>query len=75
MGDAMDDVIIRVIPLPDRTRGLVLDDENGDYNIYVNDSLAYEEQRNTVNHELTHIRRNHLHCDIDVMTAESEISI
>lgn len=53
----MDAVIIRKLDLPVGINGITVLDENGDYNIYINDRLAYDQQGVAFRHEIEHIKR------------------
>lgn len=68
----MENEIVRLAPLPPRVNAVVLVDENGDYNIYVNQCLSFEEARRAYKHELEHIRKNHLFIDKPVEKCEAE---
>ena len=46
---------IRKIPLPLGVRAFTLPYEQGDFNIYINDSLSAEQQLISLKHELRHI--------------------
>ena len=50
----VEDIYIRGIKLPPTVRGVVVVDENGDYNIYINNLLNYEMQLKTAEHEIKH---------------------
>lgn len=54
------DVYIRGIPLPTTVNGCVLPNDDGTFDIYYNSSMDEEHCRRAVEHELNHIRRNHL---------------
>lgn len=54
----MEDIIVRVIPMPGKIRGATVLDENGDYNIYLNDNLSPNQRQRTYEHELFHILNN-----------------
>ena len=47
--------IIRPIPLPPRVKAFTKQDEDGTYNIYVNDLLSEEAAREALEHEYDHI--------------------
>lgn len=51
----MDNIIIRKIPLPTGVRAFTLPDEQGDYNIYINESLSADQQYKSLSHEIRHI--------------------
>lgn len=54
----MDSIILRYVSLPPKTKGLTVQDEAGDYNIYLNSKLTYEAHTETLQHELQHIDSN-----------------
>ncbi len=49
---------IRFVKLPFTVRGFCVEDENGFYNIYINDRLSHETQKLTIEHEKNHIKNN-----------------
>lgn len=70
----MDNYIVRLIPLPHHVQGFTIPDENGDYNIYLNDRLYGDELNAAYDHEVEHIEKGHF--DDDTMTvAEKEEDI
>lgn len=57
----MNDVYVRVLAnLPATIRGFVQEDEAGNYTIFINEVLSPEAQAKTLQHELDHIKKNHL---------------
>lgn len=50
--------IIREIKMPLTIRAFTVPDENGDFNIYINESLSDEAKRRSLAHEEKHIQRN-----------------
>ena len=56
----MNDVFIRLVPLPSGVKGFVKEDADGNYNVYIREQDAREVQRETYEHELRHIRLGHL---------------
>ena len=52
----MNDIIIRYIWFPDGVNGATLPDCNGDYNIYINRNLCFNQQEKAIEHEKEHIR-------------------
>lgn len=71
-GDEMNDIIVRLIDVPVDLKGLVKEDANGDYNIYLNARYNYDQQLETYFHEEAHARLGHLHCDRDIDEIEEE---
>lgn len=68
----MEHEILRLAPLPARVNAVTVVDNNGDFNIYVNEALSIEEQRRAYRHELEHIRRIHLFVNKPVEECEEE---
>lgn len=55
----MEKIIIRMLELPGKVRGITVLDENCDYNVYINSTLATGVQLKAVEHELSHIHKEH----------------
>ncbi len=68
----MDNIIVRVIDLPDTVPGVTVLDEEGDYNVYINAKLSHDNSRLTLNHELNHIKKSHFYTDKSVQECEKE---
>lgn len=73
----MDSVIIRKIDLPVGIDGITVLDENGDYNMYLNDRLSYDMQAEAFRHEVEHIKQGHFYTyeDIKVLEEQAEYGI
>lgn len=54
----MADIFLRYISLPPTVKVLTVQDEAGDYNIYLNSKLTYEAHTETLQHEIKHIDSN-----------------
>lgn len=54
----MNNIVLRYIALPTTTRGLTVQDEEGDYNIYLNTRFTFEANKKTLQHEIQHITNN-----------------
>lgn len=54
----MKDVFVRVLDFPTTIQGTVVEDENGDFNVYINSRIADAMQKKALVHELVHIERN-----------------
>lgn len=52
----MNDIIIRVVDMPESIRALTIRDPENDYNIYLNCRLSQERLLQAYMHELQHIR-------------------
>ena len=59
----MDDIIGRLVPRPRTIKGFTIPDENGDYNIYLNDKLSDRELCDVYDHEMAHIDAGHFYDD------------
>ena len=68
----MNEIIVRFVDVPVDLKGLIKEDSNGDYNIYLNARLAYDQQLETYFHEEAHARLGHLHSDRDIEEIEEE---
>ena len=66
----MPEVFIRTIPLPYTVHGLVTPNDDGTYNIYLNENLPEEARRRYLSHELAHISGDHLYDDRPVEELE-----
>lgn len=71
--EQLDDIIIRIVPLPRGVRGCTVPDENGDYNIYIAERLDPEDRVKVFRHEVEHIRRLHFQSEKTVSEKETEI--
>lgn len=63
-------MIIRKINLPVEVPGITVLDENGDYNVYLNDRLSCEAQADAFRHEVEHIKQGHFYRLEDIMLLE-----
>lgn len=70
----MDDYIIRYIDLPLKVGGVTVLSSDGFSNIYINRLLPDELQEESLDHEMSHISKNHLYTDIPVDKCEREAS-
>lgn len=66
----MEDIIIRFIKMP--MPGVTVLDEDGNYNMYINENLTYEERQKVANHEMEHINKGHFYDDRPVTECEKE---
>ena len=51
-----ENVFVRRIHLPMAVRAFTIPDEQGNYNVYINDRLSAEQQHKSLEHEFNHIR-------------------
>lgn len=52
------DYAVRLVNLPLGVNGMVIEDENGFYNIYINEKLNDISKISAFNHEIMHINNN-----------------
>ena len=51
----IENVFVRKIHLPMTVRAFTIPDEQGNYNVYINDRLSTEQQYKSLEHEFRHI--------------------
>ena len=60
----MQEFYLRLVRLPPHVEATVLPNQDGTFDIYVNESLPEEQQRRAFDHEVRHIQLDHLYnCD------------
>lgn len=69
----MQDVIVRLITLPLSVRAFTLPDEQGDYNIYLNCALSFEQQKKSLQHERRHIENGDFDKELPVKLIEKGV--
>lgn len=55
---------VRRIPLPATVEGVTIPNDDGTFDIYINESLPPERQEDALRHELRHITKDHLYDDV-----------
>lgn len=63
---------VRFLPLPSSVEGVVLPNDDGTYDIYINTNLPIERQEAVLRHELAHIKKDHLYSDDPIRIIEAE---
>ena len=72
----MGDIFIRFVSFPTlRVYGATALDENGDYNIYIDERLSNEKKLETYNHEILHIKQRHFDSSVTAREAEEALSL
>lgn len=66
-----ENIYIRKIPLPSGVRAFTLPDAQGDYNIYINENLSFEQQCKSLEHETAHIKRGDFLRECDALLIEA----
>ncbi|MDR0380678.1 MAG: hypothetical protein LBH86_01600 [Oscillospiraceae bacterium] len=56
-------MVVRVINMPTGIKGVTSPSEDGAFNVYINARWPYETQRDALQHELNHIRRDDFHAE------------
>lgn len=59
----MNNYCVRLVPLPVGIKACTVLDSNDFYNVYINQDLPIEVQRQAFDHEMIHISRNDFHSD------------
>lgn len=65
-------IFVRMALFPESVRAVVLPNDDGTFDIYINSCLPEELQIRALEHELEHIRKDHLYNDDPVWFNEYE---
>lgn len=65
---------MRCIALPYTVNGVTLPNCDGSFTVYINSVHSSDKQRATLEHELSHIRRDHFYSGVEVRENELEAS-
>ena len=72
--DAKHDVFVSVCnELPNRVKGLITVDRDGNHFILINSRLSDEQKDETLRHEMLHLVRNDLYSDRPASEIEDEV--
>ena len=72
--DAKHDVFVSVCSeLPNRVKGLITADHDGNQFILINSRLSDEQKSETLRHEMLHLARNDLYSDRPASEIEDEV--
>lgn len=63
---------VRLVDLPHGVNGLLVYDENGEPNIYINARASYDMQRKAYLHEMRHLSRDDAHNSQSIQKVESQ---
>ena len=66
-------LFVREIKMPLSIRAFTIPDDNGDFNIYINEDLSDEAKHKSLEHEKNHIRKNDFQKELSVKLIESLI--
>jgi len=64
----------RSVRMPCSVRAFVIEDSDGDYNVYVNSNLSPEAQERAIQHELKHISNGDTHSEWNAQHIENELT-
>lgn len=70
----MVDYYLRLVELPVRVEGVTLPNSDGSFSIYINSLLSEEKRRQVLEHELSHIEKEHFYLDMSVRQMERQAS-
>ena len=62
----MNNYCVRLVALPAGIKALTVLDSNDFYNVYINQNLPIEVQRQAFDHEMIHIERNDFFRDVPI---------
>ena len=68
------DHFVRVIELPPSVRGVTVPNDDGTFSVYINAICGDEVQRQTLEHELEHLARDHFYQTAPIAAQEAEAS-
>ena len=71
----MNNVFVREIELPMTVEGVTVKDTNGDFNVYINSLLSPSKKAEALEHELRHIKFDHLYKETPVVEDENEANL
>lgn len=66
------DYFVHVIPLPLSVRGVTVPNDDGTFSVYINAAYDTETQRSTLEHELSHLARDHFYSPAPIAAQEAE---
>lgn len=64
-------LFVREIKMPLSIRAFTIPDDNGDFNIYINEDLSDEAKQKSLEHEKNHIRKNDFQKELSAKLIES----
>lgn len=68
----MSGVFVRTLVLPDAVCAVTLPNDDGTFSVFINETLDEAHQRDALEHELRHIRRDHFYNADTVVRNESQ---
>ena len=68
----MTDYYMRLVELPRRVEGVSVLNSDGSFDIYINSLLPPGKRQEVLEHELSHIRREHFYLDMPISLMERQ---
>ena len=68
-----EDVIVRMVDIPEAVNGFASPSPDSAYNVYLNSKQSHETQVSTLLHELSHIENDDFSSEKDVADIENDI--
>ena len=68
----MPETYVRFVSLPIKVEGVTIPNDDGSFDIYINDRLSPARQQETLEHEMRHIRGEHFYLDMPVSRMERQ---
>lgn len=65
-----DNIIVRLVSLPDKVYGFTTPSPDGYMNVYINAKMAQEQQEQVLDHEIGHIERDDFGCELELARVE-----
>jgi len=69
----LESIFIRTRKMPLSIKGVTILDDNGDYNVFVNDDLAEAQKKEAFLHEIKHIKRGDFYSEKPASELEASI--
>lgn len=67
---------VRCVPLPRCAEAVTIPNDDGTFDIYINNCLSACKQTAALKHELSHIKRDHFYNDVkEIETVEAEANL
>ena len=60
----MKEIVVRLMRLPSHVRAFTVLDPQGDYNVYINEDMSYEQRLRSFAHEKRHIENDDFASDL-----------
>lgn len=68
----MIDYYVHFAPLPHGVEGVSVPNDDGSFDVYINSALSTERRRETLEHELKHLEREHFYVDLSIGQMERQ---